>query len=76
MCYCKIIVGKIGREFCPSGIGIVVCVFLELEDKFVQSELLFLSSCVFLESKDKFVQLELLFLSSWNWKKNLSNWNC
>jgi hypothetical protein len=44
------------------------CVFLELEDKFVQVqlELLFVSSCVFLELEDKFVQvqLELLFVSS------------
>jgi hypothetical protein len=53
-------VGRIVGQLCPSGIEIVVFVFLELEDKFVQLELLFVSSCALLELEDKFVELELL----------------
>ena len=46
LCYCKTIVRRIGRQICPSGIGFFGCVFLELEDKFVQLELSVVSYCV------------------------------
>jgi hypothetical protein len=55
----------IGRQICPSEIGILfvlVCVFLELEDKFVQVQLE--------------LELELLYVSSFVIQKQISPLGC
>jgi hypothetical protein len=55
-------VGRIGRQICPSGIGIVVCLCLLGIGRQICpiGIVVFVFLCLQLELEEKFVQLELL----------------